>query len=76
MTASKYKLERKCEMCGSTFLAKTVYSKYCSRHCSEAAYRAKKREEKKEQHRQELADKVPQERPYISITEAVALFGI
>lgn len=76
MPASKYKLERKCEMCGSTFLAKTVYSKYCSRHCSEAAYRAKKREEKKEQHRQELADKVPQERPYISIAEAVALFGI
>lgn len=76
MPASKYKLERKCEMCGSTFLAKTVYSKYCSRHCSETAYRAKKREEKKEQHRQELADKVPQERPYISIAEAVALFGI
>lgn len=59
MPASKYKLERKCEMCGSAFFAKTVYSKYCSRHCSEAAYRAKKREEKKEQHRQELADKVP-----------------
>jgi hypothetical protein len=36
-------------MYGSAFLAKTVYSKYCSRHCSEAAYRAKKREEKKEQ---------------------------
>lgn len=47
MPASKYKLERKCEMCGSTFLTKTVYAKYCSRHCSEAAYRAKKREENK-----------------------------
>ena len=47
MPISKYKLERKCEMCGSAFLAKTVHSKYCSRHCSEAAYRAKKREEKK-----------------------------
>lgn len=76
MPASKYKLERKCEICGSLFLAKTVYSKYCSRHCSEAAYRAKKREEKKEQQRQKLADKVPQDRPYISIAEAVVLFGI
>ena len=27
MPASKYKLERKCEMRGSIFLAKTVYSK-------------------------------------------------
>ena len=71
MPTSKYKLERKYEMCGNTFLTKTVYSKYYSRHCSEAAYRAKKREEKKEQHRHELADKVPQERPYISIAEAV-----
>lgn len=76
MPASKYKLERKCEMCGSTFFAKTIYSVYCSKRCSEAAYRAKKREEKKEQHRQELANKVPQERPYISIAEAVAMFGI
>lgn len=25
MPASKYKLERKCEMCGETFLAKTLY---------------------------------------------------
>ena len=28
------------------------------------------------QHGQEFADKVPQERPYISIAEAVAMFGI
>lgn len=76
MPASKYKLERKCEMCGSTFLAKTVYSKYCSHHCSDLAYKAKKREEKEEQHRLELANKVPKDRPYISIAEAVALFGI
>ncbi len=76
MPASKYQLERKCEICGNTFLAKTVYSKYCSSHCSNAAYRQKKKAEKKEQQRQELAAKVPQDRPYISIAEAVAIFGI
>jgi diadenosine tetraphosphatase ApaH/serine/threonine PP2A family protein phosphatase len=43
MPASKYKIERKCEVCGKTFLAKTVYSKYCSHNCTCAAYRNKKR---------------------------------
>lgn len=76
MPASKYKIERKCEVCGKTFLAKTIYSKYCSHNCSCAAYRNKMREEKKEQERKELAAKIPENRPYISVTEAVALFGI
>lgn len=76
MPASKYKLERKCERCGKTFLAKTIYSKYCSEACSKAAYREKKRESKKEEQRQELASKIPEERPYISIAEAVNLFGV
>lgn len=76
MPESKYKLERKCERCGKTFLAKTIYSKYCSEACSKAAYREKKRESKKEEQRQELASKIPEERPYISIAEAVNLFGV
>jgi len=76
MPASKYKLERKCERCGKTFLAKTVYSKYCSEACSKAVYREKKRALKKEEQRQELASKIPEERPYISIAEAVTLFGV
>ena len=76
MPASKYKLERKCERCGKTFLAKTIYSKYCSEACSKAVYREKKRESKKEEQRQELASKIPEERPYISIAEAVNLFGV
>jgi len=76
MPASKFKIERKCEVCGKTFLAKTIYSKYCSGKCSDAAYRQKKRDEKKEQQRKEIAGRVPDDRPYISIQEAVALFGI
>ena len=76
MPASKIKFERKCEICGKTFLAKTVYSKYCSPNCSCAAYRNKKREEKKEQQRKEQAAKIPETRPYISVAEAVTLFGV
>lgn len=76
MPASKYKIERKCEVCGNTFFAKTLASKYCSRHCGEVAYRQRRREEKKLQQQKEIADKVQQERLYISISEAVAMFGV
>lgn len=76
MPASKYKLERKCEMCGETFLAKTLYSRFCSERCKTAAYRAKKKEKKKEQQHQEIVAQIPQDRPYISIAEAVHLFGV
>lgn len=76
MPASKFRIERKCEFCGNTFLAKTVYSKYCSHKCSCAAHDKKVRDEKKELQRQAVASKVPKDRPYITIPEAVALFGI
>ena len=76
MPASKYKIQRKCKVCGTLFYAKTVSSWYCSRNCTCAAYRIKKRDEKNEQKRKEKASKIPDDRPYISVAEAVALFGI
>ena len=76
MPVSKYKIQRKCKVCGTLFYAKTVSSWYCSRNCTCAAYRIKKRDEKNEQKRKEKASKIPDERPYISVAEAVALFGI
>lgn len=76
MGSSKYKIEKKCEQCGNPFFAKTVYSKYCSEKCMQAAYRQKKQEQKKEEQRKAQAEKVPADRPYISISEAVALFGV
>lgn len=76
MPASKYKIQRKCKVCGTLFYAKTVSSWYCSRNCTCAAYRIKNRDEKNEQKRKEKASKIPDDRPYISVAEAVALFGI
>ena len=76
MPASKYKIQRKCKVCGTLFFAKTVSSWYCSRNCTCAAYRIKKREERNEQKRKEKVAKIPDNRPYISVAEAVALFGV
>lgn len=76
MPSSKFKIEKTCKQCGQPFLAKTVFSEYCSKKCSDAAYRQKKKAEKEEERRKAKAALIPDERPYISISEAVTLFGI
>jgi excisionase family DNA binding protein len=76
MPGSKFILPKTCEICGKQFNAKTVSSQYCSKKCSEAAYRSKKAQTKQEEQRKNLVEQIPADRPYISIAEAVALFGI
>ena len=76
MPATKSKLERKCEVCGNLFIAKTIYSKYCSKHCSDVASRQKKKQKKLEEQKQQIVSMIPDERPYISIPEAIRRCGI
>ncbi len=76
MPVSKFTLQRNCENCSKQFNAKTVYSKYCCEKCSQVATRKRKALEKEEEKRRLLANQIPEDRPYISIKEAVILFGI
>ncbi|MDT9499601.1 helix-turn-helix domain-containing protein [Capnocytophaga canimorsus] len=76
MPAAKFQIERKCELCGKTFLAKTITSRYCSIQCSRSAYSQKKREKKLEELRREKAAKVPKDQPYLSISDAIALYDV
>ena len=76
MPSSKFNIERKCAICGKTFLAKTIYSQYCSHNCSCKAHDKKVREEREEQKRAELAAAIPPNRQYISITEATLLYKV
>lgn len=76
MPSAKYEIKRKCEECGNTFLAKTLDSKYCSRKCSQKAYDRREAEKKKTAQQNELVTRIPDARDYISVQEAVALFGV
>lgn len=76
MPRSNFIIERECEICGKKFLAKTIYSRYCSRKCINAAYRKRKKEADAENRRAKLADAIPNDREYISITEATYLFKV
>lgn len=76
MPALKFQIKRKCEMCGATFIAKTLESKYCSKHCIDMAYKQKKAAAKKAEQFKQIAQKVPDAREYISVAEAVAMYSI
>ena len=69
-------IKRKCGICGKMFIIKTLDSIYCSKKCSNIAYTRKKRAEAKEKKLALIAKNVPKVREYISIREAVAIYGV
>jgi excisionase family DNA binding protein len=76
MGYSKLKIPKNCEHCGKPFEAKTVITRFCSKDCGYKADRARKKDARSEAKKQELIAKIPNNRPYISVAEAVLLFGI
>lgn len=76
MPKAKFQITRKCEVCGTPFLAKTIESKYCSPKCSKKAWKIKKKEEQKRISMDKVVESIPDTRDYISVAEAVAMFGI
>jgi excisionase family DNA binding protein len=82
MGVSKLKIPKICEHCGKPFEAKTVITRFCGDVCISAAKRNREKSElEEERNRQLLWDNAAtiaeiRTRPYISIPEAVVLFGI
>lgn len=69
-------IKRKCKFCGKAFIIKTLDSIYCCKKCTEAAYAQRKRTEAKERKLALIAKSVPKVREFISIREAVAIYGV
>jgi excisionase family DNA binding protein len=76
MGNSKLKIPKVCEYCSKPFEAKTIITRFCSKECGHKADQARKKAGRKDAKQQELIAKIPDNRPYISISEAVLLFGI
>ena len=67
MPRGNYNIQRVCEECGKIFTPPTLTSKYCCSACSKRAY--KKR-------RQALAKRIPSTKGYLTVKEAVLIYGI
>ena len=75
-----FEIKRKCKACGKVFVAKTLDSHYCSPKCSKVAWKRKKDAKDKNTRLEAIARQIPDIRPdireYISVKEAVAMFGV
>lgn len=76
MPAAKFEIIRKCQICGESFMAKTIDSWNCSTKCSRIAWKRKKDEELRMQKLDAIAKKIPKSKELISVPEAYVLFGI
>ena len=71
-----FEIKRKCKVCGKIFVAKTLDSHYCSPKCGKVAWKRKKDAKDKNALLEAIARQVPDIREYISVKEAVAMFGV
>ena len=71
-----FEIKRRCRVCGKIFLAKTLDSYYCSQKCSKIAWKRKNDAKRRSQKLDDIAKNVPDIREYISVKEAVAIFGV
>lgn len=82
MPRSKYGVARICEYCNQPFIAKQVVTRFCSPSCNEKYNREQKKKQREEERQiailKEKRVKIAeiQTRPYISIREAVSLYGV
>jgi len=70
------RIQKECAVCGKMFIPKTVTSMYCSRKCGEVAYKRKVAAKKKDEQLKNAAANVPDARQYISVSEAISIFGV
>ena len=71
-----FEIKRKCKVCGKVFVAKTLDSYYCSPKCGKVAWKRKKDAKDKNARLEAIARQIPDIREYISVKEAVAMFGV
>ena len=71
-----FEIKRKCKACGKVFVAKTLDSHYCSPKCGKVAWKRKKDAKDKSARLEAIARQIPDIREYISVKEAVAMFGV
>ena len=71
-----FEIKRKCKVCGKVFVAKTLDSHYCSPKCGKVVWKRKKDAKDKSARLEAIARQIPDIREYISVKEAVAMFGV
>jgi excisionase family DNA binding protein len=76
MGSPKFLLKKICKYCGNEFIAHQLNTVYCCKKCAVQGFIVAQREARKEELRKELAESIPDTRDFITVKEALTLFGI
>lgn len=76
MPRGNYTIQRSCEECGKIFTPPTLVSKYCCPACSKRAYKKRQIAKEKEAIRQALVRQIPSSKGYLTVKEAMLIYGI
>ena len=76
MTGIALEIRKKCKVCGKVFLAKTLESQFCSKRCGDVYRKRLKGTSKREERLSQIILQIPEARKFISVKEAVAIFGV
>ena len=76
MPRGNYTIQRSCEECGKIFTPPTLVSKYCCPACSKRAYKKRQVTKEKEAIRQALIRRIPSSKGYLTVKEAMLIYGI
>ena len=76
MPRGYYTIQRSCEECGKIFTPPTLVSKYCCPACSKRAYKKRQVAKEKEAIRQALIRRIPSNKGYLTVKEAMLIYGI
>ena len=76
MATIALEIRRKCKNCGKVFLIKKLESQFCSKRCGDAYRKRQLDAQKREERLTKIILNIPEARQYISVREAVALFGV
>ncbi|AVM52413.1 excisionase family DNA binding protein [Bacteroides zoogleoformans] len=76
MPKGNYTIQRSCEECGKIFTPPTLVSKYCCPACSKRAYKKRQVAKEKEAIRQALIRRIPSSKGYLTVKEAMMIYGI
>ena len=76
MPRGNYTIQRSCEECGKIFTPPTLVSKYCCPACSKRAYKKRQIAKEKEAIRQALIRRIPSSKGYLTVKEAMLIYGI
>ncbi len=69
-------IRRKCKVCGKVFIAKTLDSQFCCKRCGDVFRKRQLDAKKREETLSRIILQIPDAREYISVKEAVAIFGV